>query len=243
MTTATLYGIGVGPGDPEWITVKAARILAECRCIYAPRPAEASDSVALEIARRWLRPDATVHELTFPMTADASLLREHWRAAARQVHRTLSAGEDCCFLTLGDPLLYSTYIYLLRELQAIDPAVAIVTVPGVIAPSAAAALTNFPVGQGQGLVTLVPAADDLEPLRSALDRGGTVVLLKIGRRLQRVLEELERRGLTDRAVLVSHAGMASQRIETDLRRLRAAPEETGYLSVILVQTESTDPKP
>ena len=104
-------------------------------------------------------------------------------------------------------------------------------------------MTNFPVGQGQGLVTLVPAADDLEPFRSALDRGGTVVLMKIGRRLQRVLEELERRGLTDRAVLVSHAGMASQRIETDLRRLRAAPEETGYLSVILVQTESTDPKP
>ena len=99
-------------------------------------PAEASDSVALEIARRWLRPDAAVHELTFPMTADASLLREHWQAAARQVHQTLSAGEDCCFLTLGDPLLYSTYIYLLRELRAIDPAVTDRDRAGRDAPSA-----------------------------------------------------------------------------------------------------------
>ena len=152
------------------------------------------------------------------------------------MHGTLSAGEDCCFLTLGDPLLYSTYIYLLRELRALDPAAKIVTVPGVTAPSAAAALTNFPLGQGKELVTIVPAADDMDQFAAALDRGGTVVLMKIGGRLQRVLDELEQRGLTGRAVLVSHAGMAQQRIETDLRRLRGAPEETGYLSVLLVQT-------
>ncbi len=235
MTAATLYGIGIGPGDPEWITVQAARILAACRCVYAPRSAAAADSVALEIARRYLKPDAVVHELTFPMTADAAVLRASWQAAARQVQETLSAGEDCCFLTLGDPLLYSTYIYLLRELRALDGAVRIVTVPGITALSAAAALTNFPLGQGKELVTIVPAADDLDQFASALDRGGTVVLLKIGRRLQKVLDELERRGLTDRAVLVSHAGMAQQRIETDLGRLRSAPDETGYLCVLLVQ--------
>jgi precorrin-2/cobalt-factor-2 C20-methyltransferase len=243
MTTGTLYGIGVGPGDPEWVTVKAARLLAQCRCVYAPRPAAEAESVALGIARRWLKADAVVHELEFPMTARADVLRESWQAAARQVAETLAGGEDCCFLTLGDPLLYSTYIYLLRELRALDPAAKIVTVPGVTAMSAAAALTNFPIGQGKSPVTIVPAADDLETFRAALDRGGTVVLMKIGRRLERVLDELDRRGLTGRAVLVSHAGMASQQIETDLRRLRAAPEETGYLSVLLVQTEAGEDSP
>jgi precorrin-2/cobalt-factor-2 C20-methyltransferase len=243
MTSGTLYGIGVGPGDPEWITVKAAGILAACRCIYAPRSAAAAESVALGIARRWLRPDATVHELDFPMTAGASALDEGWQAAARQVRETLLAGEDCCFLTLGDPLLYSTYVYLLRQLRALEPPLRIVTVPGITAASAAAALTNFPLGQGKELVTIVPAADDLGQFRAALQRGGTVVLLKIGRRLQKVLDELDRLGLTDRAVLVSHAGMEQQRIETELGRLRAAPDEMGYLSVLLVHAKPPAEEP
>ena len=162
-----------------------------------------SDSVALEIARRYLRPDCIVHELTFPMTADKSVLRQSWQQAAGEVGQTLAAGEDCCFITLGDPLLYSTYVYLLRELLLIQPEARIVTVPGVTAPSAAAALVNFPLGQGEQIVTIVPAADDMSGFAHALDSGGTVVLMKIGRRLERVLDELERRGLTDRAVLVS----------------------------------------
>ena len=202
-----------------------------------PRSRLSSDSVALEIARRYLRPDCIVHELTFPMTADKSVLQRSWQQAAREVGQTLAAGEDCCFITLGDPLLYSTYIYLLRELLAILPEARIVTVPGVTAPSAAAALTNFPLGQGEQIVTIVPAADDMASFANALDAGGTVVLMKIGRRLERVLDELERRGLIDRAVLVSRAGMADQRVETDLRRLRGTPEETAYLSILLVQTE------
>ncbi len=233
----TLYGLGIGPGDPEWITVKAARILAACRHVYVPRSRLAADSVALEIAQRYLRADAIVHELTFPMTADQESLRQSWRQAARDVYQTLAAGEDCCFLTLGDPLLYSTYIYLVRELRALAADVAIVTVPGVTALSAAAALTSFPIGQGKQLVTIVPASDDFSQLARALDGGGTVVLMKVGRHLPQVLDELERRGLTDRAVFVAHAGMPQQRIETDVRRLRGAPEETGYLSIMLIQTE------
>ena len=237
MTMGTLYGIGVGPGDPEWITMKAVRILAACRHVCVPRSGLTTDSVALEIARNYLRPDAIVHEQSFPMTADADLLRQHWRAAAQQVYELLRGGEDCCFLTLGDALLYSTYIYLLRELHGIDPAAPVVTVPGITAFSAAAALANRPVGEGKQLVTIVPASDDLEPFLMALDRGGTVVLMKIGQRLDRVLDELERRSLLGRAVFVSHAGMPQQRVETDVRRLRGLAASTGYLSILIVEAE------
>jgi len=235
MTMGTLYGIGVGPGDPEWITVKAARILSTCRHVYVPKSRQAADSVALEIARRYLPPEAAVHELTFPMSADAKLLHESWQQAACEVHQTLAAGEDCCFLTLGDAMLYSTYIYLLRELRALCGEVEVVTVPGITAASAAAAVTNFPLGQAKQLVTIVPAADDMRQFTEALDRGGTVVAMKVGRRLQKMLDELEARSLLDRAVFVSHAGMPQQRTETDLRRLRGLPEEVGYLSILLVQ--------
>ena len=121
MTTGNSVWHRRGPGDPEWITVKAARLLSACRHIYVPKSRDAAESVALEIARCYLRPDAAVHELTFPMTADDAVLREGWGEAARQVGQPLAAGEDACFLTLGDALLYSTYIYLTVELRAIDP--------------------------------------------------------------------------------------------------------------------------
>ena len=113
----TLYGIGVGPGDPEWITVKGARTLAACRQVFVPRSGAGAESVALEIARPYLKPDAVVHELLFPMTTDRRELHQSWQAAARQVLQPLEAGEDCCFLTLGDAMFYSTYVFLLDELR------------------------------------------------------------------------------------------------------------------------------
>jgi precorrin-2/cobalt-factor-2 C20-methyltransferase len=243
MMRGTLYGIGVGPGDPEWITVKAARVLASCRNICVPRSGADSDSVALAIARPYLRTDAVVHPLPFPMTTDPDVLQSRWREAAQAVDAIVRGGEDCCFLTLGDALLYSTYGYLVRELRAIDPQTPIVTIPGVTAFSAAAALANFSLGEGKQPVTIVPAADDLAPFAEALDRGGTVVLMKVGRRLEKVLDAIETRGLFDRAVFVSHAGMAKQQVETDLRRLRGLPEEAGYLSLVIVHAEARCPTP
>ncbi len=235
MTRGTLYGIGVGPGDPEWITVKAARLLAQCQHVCVPKSRVANESVALDIARSYLRADAVVHELSFPMTSDETVLQQSWQQAATEVLSILESGVDCCFLTLGDALLYSTYIYLLRELRKLCPTVQVVTVPGITAFSAAAALTNFPVGQKKQAVTIVPAADDLSQFEAALERGGTVVLMKVGGRLQKVLDILEARQLLEQAVFVSHAGQAEQEVETDLRRLRGRSEEAGYLSIVLVQ--------
>ncbi|MGA2617073.1 MAG: precorrin-2 C(20)-methyltransferase [Thermoguttaceae bacterium] len=235
MKLGTLFGLGVGPGDPEWITVKAVRIMAGCRHVCVPKARESHSSLALDIARRYLHPQATVHELPFPMSTDESVLLESWQQAARQVETILSGGEDCCFLTLGDPLLYSTYIYLLRALRGLCPEAEIVTVPGITAWSAAAAVARFPVGQAKQTVTIVPAADDLGPLSAALDRGGTVVLMKIGTRLAAVLDLLEAKGLLDRGVFVSHAGLPQQYVQSDLRRLRGLPQEAGYLSLLLVQ--------
>ena len=243
MQPGTLYGIGVGPGDPEWITVKAVNLLARCRQVCVPRARPADDSVALQIARRYLCPDAAVHEITFPMSSDAAVLRHSWRAAAEQVAAILRGGDDCCFLTLGDPLLYSTYIYLLRELRQVLPDAAVVTVPGVTAFSAAAAATNFPIGTGKQPVTIVPACDDLDPLRRALDVGGTVILMKVGKRLQAVLAELKSRGLLGRAVFASHLGMPRQRVETDLSRLIGQPEEIGYLSIVIIQATVAEGEP
>jgi len=234
MTIGTLYGIGIGPGDPELITLKGARLISSCRNLFVPKARTASESVALAIARPLVGPEARIEELVFPMTADKEELDAKWDVAAARVGEVIGAGDDACFLTLGDPLLYSTYIYLIRALRKRLPDLKAVTVPGIMAFGAAAALAEFPVGEGREPVTICPAADDLAAVRRALAQGGSVVLMKIGRRLPEILDLLDGEGLLERSVFVSHAGMAEQRIETDLRRLKSEGPEAGYLSIILV---------
>jgi precorrin-2/cobalt-factor-2 C20-methyltransferase len=236
MISGTLYGIGIGPGDSELITLKGARLISACRNIFVPKARTAAESVALAIARPLVGPEARIEELLFPMTADREVLAHRWDDAAARITEVLTAGEDACFLTLGDPLLYSTYIYLLRAVRRIMPDLNVMTVPGITAFGAAAALTDFPIGEGREPVTIIPAADDLTVVRQALTREGTVVLMKIGKRLPEILNLLEGEGLLESSVFVSHATMAEQRIETDLRRLKAEGPEAGYLSIILVHT-------
>lgn len=230
----TLYGIGIGPGDPELMTLKAARLLGACRHIFVPKARTAADSIAMAIAGPRLRSDAFIHELVFPMTADRQELADHWTESAAQVASVLETGVDACFLTLGDPLLYSTYIYLLRALKALLPALETCTVPGITAFSAAASLTGFPVGEAKEPVTIVPGTDDLAGIKRALTAGGTIVIMKIGKRLPEVIKLLDDADLLGKGVFVSRAGMDGQRIETDLTKLRPEDPETGYLSIILV---------
>ena len=234
MILGTLYGIGVGPGDPELVTVKGARLLGRCRHIFVPKARTSGESVALSIARGFLTAQTQVHELVFPMTSDRAELSQRWLASAGKIVTVLEGGEDACFLTLGDPLLYSTYIYLLRAVRARVPEARVVTVPGITAFSSAAALTEFPVGEGKEPVTIIPTADDLENVRQALAAGGTVILMKIGRRLREILNLLEEADVINQSVFVSHAGMDNQRVETDLRRLSEEGPEVGYLSILLV---------
>jgi precorrin-2/cobalt-factor-2 C20-methyltransferase len=241
MKLGTLYGIGIGPGDPDLLTLKGARILSQCRHVFVPKARPATGSLARTIAQPHLRPDAEIRELVFPMTSDRSELATCWDDSAEAVAAVLRQGEDACFLTLGDALLYSTYVYLLRALKSILPEVTVMTVPGITALSAAAALTDFPLGEGKAPVTIVPTADDFGTLRRALSLGGTVVLMKIGRRLQAVLDLLEETERIDRGVFVSRVGLDGQRIETDLRELRHESADAGYLSVVLLEPREPVP--
>jgi precorrin-2/cobalt-factor-2 C20-methyltransferase len=237
MTPGTFYGIGVGPGDPELLTVKAARILGQCPHVVVPKAKADGDSLALEIAHSYVHGGAEIHELVFPMTTDKAELSRSWRESARKIAALLETGADVCFLTLGDALVYSTYIYLLRELKLVLPGVHAITVPGITSFSAVAALTHFPLGEGKEPITVIPAADDLTAVREALKNAGTVVLMKIGKRLGDILDLLEAQGVIGEAVFVQRAGQLTQRIELDLRQLRGREAEAGYLSVILVHTK------
>jgi len=242
MKTGILYGIGVGPGDPDLLTVKASRLLAESKHVFVPKARKGAESLAFTIAQKHINPEAEIHEVLFPMTTDRDELEAHWENSARVIGEVLETGSDVCFLTIGDAFLYSTYIYMLRALRRKIPDLQVVTVPGITAFSAAAALAEFPVGQAKEPVTIIPTADDLEEVRQAVARGGTVILMKIGKRLGGILDILENAGALSRSVFVSHAGMDNQRIETDLSKLRGENTDTGYMSIILVRIKSEKPQ-
>ncbi len=240
MEIGTLYGIGVGPGDPDLLTVKAAKILASCKHVFVPKAKHDRDSVALSIAQTHIPWDAQIHEVLFPMITDKDELMKRWEESARRIASVLETGEDACFLTLGDTFLYSTYIYLLRSLRIVLPAVKVMTVPGITAFSAAAAASEFPIGEGKESVIIIPTADDLDAVRNALHSGGTLVLMKVGKRLARIIGLLESAGAIARSVFISHVGMENERIVRDLETLRGEAPETGYLSIILVRGKSEE---
>jgi precorrin-2/cobalt-factor-2 C20-methyltransferase len=231
--TGKLYGLGVGPGDPELLTLKAVRILGECATVFVPRSGKLRESRALHIASAYLRPDAAVEELEFPMSTDGAVLGASWEKAARLVKERLESGRDACFLTLGDISLYSTFHYLLKHLSPMLPHLRVELIPGVTSYSAAAARSLFCLGEGDERLALIPSVGDLESAEDLLDRCETVVLMKIGKNIDRVLDFLEKKGRLDTSILASRVGLPEERIVRDLESLRHGGEEAAYLSVIL----------
>jgi precorrin-2/cobalt-factor-2 C20-methyltransferase len=242
MSIGILYGIGVGPGDPDLITVKGARALGKSKQVFVPKPRAGAESLALSIAREYINRDALITTLIFPMSTDSEELEGCWLESARVVADALIRGEDACYLTLGDPLVYSTYIYLIQALRKVCPEAEIVTVPGVTAFCAAAALADFPLGAGPEPIHIVPAADDLAVVKRSLELPGTVVLMKIGRRLRKVLGLLREIDGIERAVLVSRAGLEGQRVEHDPWVLADENEDAGNMSVLMVHALAKDGK-
>ncbi len=234
--TGKFYGLGVGPGDPDLLTLKAVRVLQDCQVVFVPRARTGQGSRAREIAGLHIGQGSEVVELVFPMTKDSEKLEESWRVSVDRVAAVLMSGRNAAFLTLGDPMLYSTYIYLLKGLRKALPTLEIETVPGITSITAAAALADFPIGEGDEKVVIVPASGDIGDLEELLDRFDTVVLMKVARNLQRIIDLLEEKELLGSAVLVSRAGFPEQRVVKELLKLRGSDDEAGYLSTILIKT-------
>ncbi len=237
MKNGVLYGISLGPGDPELITVKGAAILAACRHVFVPRGRDGSENAVLALAANHLNPEARVHEVIFPTSTDRSEVEAAWGESAPTIAELLESGEDVCLIARGNIQLYSSYSGCLRVLRRRIPDLEVITIPGITPFGAAAALTNFPLGRAKEPIIILPSAEDLEAIRRALAAGNTLILMNIGRRLGGVLDVLEAGGAIGRSVFVSRAGMEDQFIETDLRNLRGRDAEIQHLSTILVRSK------
>lgn len=200
----TLYGIGVGPGDPELITLKACRLLRECPVIAYPATKKGGNSYAYEIIELHVDPqDKIMLGLVFPMTKDPELLAGGWTRTVELCWGELRQGRDVAFVTEGDPNLYSTFIHLARLMQELHPGVPVVSVPGISSVLGAAAALEQPLADGNQRVGIIPATDDREALREALLHHDTVVFLKVAKVLDVVLDVLDELGLSGRASVVT----------------------------------------
>lgn len=238
MNSGTFYAIGVGPGDPELITLKAVRLLRESPCIYVPTSRLSTQTWVADVVHTYAAAAADICSVPFSLGTDQQIRQNHWQQTANGIISQLQQGKDVAFVSLGDPLLYSTCIYLLRALQKQWPQVPIEIVPGISAYTHCAALTNFAVGEGEQSVTILPTVTAIDDMQSAIDRGGTLVLMKIGRHLQAIIDLLEENKLIGKAVFVARAGLPDQRIETDLRCLHGADPVLGHLAIILIHTDT-----
>ncbi|RJQ59702.1 MAG: precorrin-2 C(20)-methyltransferase [Desulfobacteraceae bacterium] len=217
--SGTFFGIGVGPGDPELITMKAIRILQKVDCVYAASSTKNSHSLAVDIARAYIPEGTPVERLRFPMTTDPNETQAAWMENAARIHETLSGGSDAAFLTLGDPMTYSTYGYVLRYLKRIDPEIVPVTVPGISSYQAAAARLNVPLAEGEEALLVVSGARGGDRLRELAVKPETIVFLKAYRNVADIRRAIEEAGSGYRSMAISNCGHTGETIVEDLKEL------------------------
>jgi len=227
-----LYGIGVGPGDPELLTVKAVEILKRCADVFTPVAKEGGASVAFDIARRFIPETTPVTRLLFPMIRDRQVLERQWGENYRAMESAVRAGHECAFITLGDSGTYSTFSVVMRYFKRYAPEVELETVPGVTSFSYAAARAGMPLVEGNEIVSVASANDSPERLERVIDSSDTVVFLKTYRQRERLLKMIADRGLSDCCTYIQKCGLAGERV---LRSLDGLAENPEYLSLVVLK--------
>jgi precorrin-2/cobalt-factor-2 C20-methyltransferase len=231
---ATVYAVGVGPGDPELLTRKAERILRSVDVILAPVSNPSEASVALSTIGEFIdeeRQEIIVHQ--FPMTSDKARLIPAWQEAAALIATHAEAGRSVAFITIGDPLFYSTFIYLLRLLREQWPLVPIEIIPGISSINAAAAQAALPLVEGDEKMVVIPATAGIEVIKAALDTYETVVLLKVKPLFSEIVGLLRATGREKRTVFVERVGSSRQKVLTDFNEIAAHTPD--YLSLMIIK--------
>ena len=229
-----LYGVGVGPGAPDLITLRAIRVLQSVDIVLAAASPKNDASLALSIAVPHLPEHTQTMRLDFPMTRDGNTLGKAWERNARTVADILRPGRTAAFLTLGDPLMYSTFGYLMRTLPSVAPELPVRVVPGITSFQEAAAQTRTVLCEGEENLCIISGINAPERLKSALDCADSAVILKTYRNTAAICEALRASGKNENARFASRLGLEGEIIA---RGLENVPEKPHYLSLILAPPE------
>lgn len=223
-----LYGVGVGPGDPGLITYKAVETIKSCRVIAVPKSSGDAEQVALNIAKEHIT-DQEIVDCYMPMIRDQEELNRYHDLVAKDIKTYLDRGLDVAFLTLGDPTIYSTYMYIHKRILKMGYSAQLI--PGVPSICAVAAKLNDSLCEGGDSLHIIPASykDDYLKLH------GTKVLMKTGKSIKKVKEQLKEEGMYHQAKMVECCGMENEKIH---HSLDSVSDEGRYFSVIVIKEEN-----
>ena len=224
-----LYGVGVGPGDPELLTLKALRLIKENEVIAVPGK-DIQASVAYQIVKGAYEDldKKTLIPVAMPMTKDPQVLKANHDKAADQVEDYLKKGKNVVFLTLGDTTVYSTYLYVHKRILERGYEAKIVS--GITSFCAVAARLNMGLVEADQPLHVIPATYKAQEMDEILKLPGTKVLMKTGKKMKQVKESIEKSG--QKAVMMENCGMPSEKI---YRSAEEIPEDSGYYSLIIVK--------
>ncbi len=236
--TGTLYGIGVGPGDPELLTVKSARILSEVDVVFAAASTKNDYSLAVNIAGQHIPKGTDVRVLQFPMTKDREETCKAWKTHAETIILALEQGKNVAFLTLGDPMTYSTFGYILKNIQEIAPHIPITTVPGITSYQAAAACINTSLVEGEECLLVVSGVNGGDRFRQMTIKPENVVFMKAYRNIKDINAALESASGFTRCVGISNCSLPDQKIYSDIREFNDRSPE--YWTLIIAKQSSNN---
>jgi len=229
-----LYGVGVGPGDPELVTLKAQRILSRVAVIFVPRKTEQSESIAESIIGN-LSPgiESKIVGMVLPMLRDEKQLQEYWHRAADTIWGYLKNGEDCAFVNVGDPLLYGTFVHILETVKNIHPQVEVEVIPGISSVNAAAARAVVPLATSDERIAIISGNEEDKIIRQTLKNFDSVVFMKMNNIFNKLLAILEELDLTSKCVYVRRGTTQDEEIVRDISLLKG--KEVDYFSLLIVR--------
>ncbi len=235
-----LIGIGVGPGDPDLLTVKAVKAIQDADVIMCPASAEDRPSIALSIISSLIdkSKNQEIVKLIFPMTKDKDVLESHWKNNAKIMAEKVLSGKNVVYLTVGDPYLYSTWIYMHRDISVNYPDIKISVIPGIVSMFTFASKVGVSIAEGAEKVAIIPSCYDLSSVKEIAKHSDVLVFLKDGRYFDKVIDLLKESGFPDNSIFA-----IGQDLGTDheiIRKMTLGEVNDGtlttkYFSILVVK--------
>ena len=235
-----LIGIGVGPGDPELLTVKAVKAIQDADIIMCPASKEDRPSIALSVVDSLIdkSKNQEIVKLIFPMTKDKDVLEETWKRNAKIMAETVQSGKNVVYLTVGDPFLYSTWIYMHKDLTEKYPEMNISVIPGIVSMFTFASKVGVSIAEGAEKVAIIPSCYDLSSVKEIAKNSESMIFLKDGRYFDQVIDVLKESGFPDDSIFAIGQDLGT---ENEIIRKMTLGEvnddtlTTKYFSILVVK--------
>lgn len=235
-----LIGIGVGPGDPDLLTVKAAKAIQNADIIMCPASNQDRPSIALSVVSSLIdkSKNQEIVKLIFPMTKDKDVLEETWKRNAKIMSEKVLSGKNVVYLTVGDPYLYSTWIYMYKDLKENYPDMEISVIPGIVSMFTFASKVGVSIAEGAEKVAIIPSCYDLSSVKEIAKHSETMVFLKDGRYFDKVIEVLKESGFPDNSIFAIGQDLGTENEiikKMTLGEVNDNTLTTKYFSILVVK--------